>query len=53
MPISIEDVRADIVPDSGQAQTARETPSGRPLDMDKVVRELRRANERHARLMAD
>ena len=53
MPVSVEDVRADIVPDPGQAQPAREQAGGKPLDMDKVTRELRRSGERHARLLAD
>ncbi len=53
MPVSVEDVRADIVSDPGQAQPAREQPAGKPLDMDRVTRELRRSGERQARLMAD
>jgi hypothetical protein len=53
MPISIEDVRANIVPESGQAEPAQEQRSGRPFDMDRVTRELRRTAERLARLTAD
>jgi hypothetical protein len=53
MPVSVEDVRADIVPDSGKAQSAQEQRTGKPLDLDRVTRELRRSAERHARLMAD
>jgi hypothetical protein len=52
MPISVEEVRADIVPET-QPAPERQAPGGKPLDTDRVVRELRRAADRQARIWAD
>ena len=53
MAVSVEEVQADIVPDLGEASRGREQQSGRPMDMDRVTCELRRAADRLARKWAD
>ena len=52
MPVSVEEVRADIVPEPQQAPE-RQPQVAKPLDMERVMRELRRAADRRARIWAD
>jgi hypothetical protein len=52
MPVSVEEVRADIVPETAAAPE-RQPQAARPLDMERVTRELRRAADRRARIWTD
>jgi hypothetical protein len=52
MPVSVEEVRADIVPET-QPAPERQAQAGKPLNVDRVIRELRRAADRRARIWAD
>jgi hypothetical protein len=52
MPVSVEEVRADIVPEP-QPAPERQAQAAKPLDMERVMRELRRAADRRARMWAD
>ena len=51
MPVSVEEVRADVVPETPAPE--RQPQVGKPLDMGRVMRELRRAADRRARIWAD
>jgi hypothetical protein len=52
MPISVKEVRADIVPEPQQAPE-RPPQAAKPLDLERVMREVRRAADRRARIWAD
>jgi hypothetical protein len=52
MPVSVEEVRADIVPEP-QSAPERQAQAAKPRDMERVMRELRRAADRRARIWAD
>ncbi len=52
MPVSVEEVRADIVPETVAAPERQAQPA-KPMDMERVTRELRRAADRRARIWTD
>ena len=53
MPVSIEEVQAEVIPETAQTTSSEGPRPAPPPDMDRVRCELRRDDDRCTRLWAD